>query len=359
MTQQLPLDATASCFEIVTSGWPEIVAAQHGAGLTLPDGAGSRVEVVPEELRDKLSIQSCCEPLLGTGQDGGGETVSLSDTGQAWRVHELVELLREHAASVRQLGLTLERLLAELAALPEGESEALGKLLTEKLPLATPADVLATRSALAPDGLAAMSDPAGTVSARGSATMSMFPFHATFTKVALRETRNLTTLADRDGLPADTYELVELYCVEAGCDCRRVMLNVLAGKSLKHVATINYGFDPDDDMRGPFLDPLNVQSDLSPALLMLVQEDLDENPAYVRRLERHYRMVKDALADPGHQIHRRMSRGPTSEEELAQAVETFERVVEKTGRNEPCPCGSGKKFKRCCLRTPAPQGGER
>ena len=20
----------------------------------------------------------------------------------------------------------------------------------------------------------------------------------------------------------------------------------------------------------------------------------------------------------------------------------------KTGRNEPCPCGSGKKFKRCC-----------
>ena len=22
--------------------------------------------------------------------------------------------------------------------------------------------------------------------------------------------------------------------------------------------------------------------------------------------------------------------------------------VEKTGRNEPCPCGSGKKFKQCC-----------
>lgn len=22
-----------------------------------------------------------------------------------------------------------------------------------------------------------------------------------------------------------------------------------------------------------------------------------------------------------------------------------------TGRNEPCPCGSGKKYKRCCLGT--------
>jgi hypothetical protein len=21
----------------------------------------------------------------------------------------------------------------------------------------------------------------------------------------------------------------------------------------------------------------------------------------------------------------------------------------KIGRNEPCPCGSGKKYKRCCL----------
>ena len=26
------------------------------------------------------------------------------------------------------------------------------------------------------------------------------------------------------------------------------------------------------------------------------------------------------------------------------------RRVHKTGRNEPCPCGSGKKFKKCCGR---------
>jgi len=24
------------------------------------------------------------------------------------------------------------------------------------------------------------------------------------------------------------------------------------------------------------------------------------------------------------------------------------RAVVKVGRNEPCPCGSGRKFKRCC-----------
>ena len=29
-------------------------------------------------------------------------------------------------------------------------------------------------------------------------------------------------------------------------------------------------------------------------------------------------------------------------------VETFRRETPKIGRNDPCPCGSGKKFKRCC-----------
>jgi uncharacterized protein len=25
------------------------------------------------------------------------------------------------------------------------------------------------------------------------------------------------------------------------------------------------------------------------------------------------------------------------------------RPTEKVGRNDPCPCGSGKKYKKCCL----------
>ncbi|MBX9787539.1 MAG: SEC-C domain-containing protein [Pirellulales bacterium] len=36
--------------------------------------------------------------------------------------------------------------------------------------------------------------------------------------------------------------------------------------------------------------------------------------------------------------------------ELASHHQSASRV--KVGRNEPCPCGSGKKFKRCCLRRP-------
>ena len=32
-----------------------------------------------------------------------------------------------------------------------------------------------------------------------------------------------------------------------------------------------------------------------------------------------------------------------------EPVETYVRPTPKVGRNDPCPCGSGKKYKKCCL----------
>lgn len=37
------------------------------------------------------------------------------------------------------------------------------------------------------------------------------------------------------------------------------------------------------------------------------------------------------------------------EEKWGQALSQLRRTA-KIGRNEPCPCGSGKKHKKCCLR---------
>ncbi|PJC67711.1 MAG: YecA family protein, partial [Zetaproteobacteria bacterium CG_4_8_14_3_um_filter_59_5] len=39
---------------------------------------------------------------------------------------------------------------------------------------------------------------------------------------------------------------------------------------------------------------------------------------------------------------------------LAQRAKarTVRRELAKVGRNDPCPCGSGKKFKKCCGVTP-------
>ena len=34
----------------------------------------------------------------------------------------------------------------------------------------------------------------------------------------------------------------------------------------------------------------------------------------------------------------------------AKKPEQIEEETPKVGRNDPCPCGSGKKYKKCCLR---------
>jgi len=39
--------------------------------------------------------------------------------------------------------------------------------------------------------------------------------------------------------------------------------------------------------------------------------------------------------------------GPSREAPEVTAPATFVRDGDKVGRNEPCPCGSGKKYKQC------------
>ena len=36
--------------------------------------------------------------------------------------------------------------------------------------------------------------------------------------------------------------------------------------------------------------------------------------------------------------------------EAAVAVEPIRNFGNRVGRNDPCPCGSGKKFKNCCMK---------
>jgi preprotein translocase subunit SecA len=38
---------------------------------------------------------------------------------------------------------------------------------------------------------------------------------------------------------------------------------------------------------------------------------------------------------------------PEPEQEIQLPKVTVRRDVPKVGRNDPCPCGSGKKFKQC------------
>ncbi|AHE98683.1 UPF0149 family protein [Thioalkalivibrio paradoxus] len=44
---------------------------------------------------------------------------------------------------------------------------------------------------------------------------------------------------------------------------------------------------------------------------------------------------------------------PLQQQRAVQRTQSVRRAVPKVGRNDPCPCGSGKKFKKCCGAAPA------
>ncbi len=50
-------------------------------------------------------------------------------------------------------------------------------------------------------------------------------------------------------------------------------------------------------------------------------------------------------------IYRHFKTQRSGEKHLFDSATTFRRTLPKIGRNDPCPCGSGKKFKQCCGRT--------
>jgi preprotein translocase subunit SecA len=66
--------------------------------------------------------------------------------------------------------------------------------------------------------------------------------------------------------------------------------------------------------------------------------------AHVQNVQYHHSGYDEALAEPA-SANRSSSAG--AEHDTAAAASTVRNLGPKVGRNEPCPCGSGKKFKHC------------
>lgn len=71
-------------------------------------------------------------------------------------------------------------------------------------------------------------------------------------------------------------------------------------------------------------------------------------------LEKLFRV--QVAAEPTREASRRpaqrltLGRGGMGGQQSAQEPKTVRRAGQKIGRNDPCPCGSGKKYKKCCGR---------
>jgi hypothetical protein len=135
--------------------------------------------------------------------------------------------------------------------------------------------------------------------------MPMVPFYTRFRELAFAEMRNIVAIEPGPGLPAGEYGFLELFCDEPGCDCRRAHIQVVSGPPKLHTyANINFAWETRefyakwsrarDPECGPgaFLDPLNYQSEAAPELLDLFDEFCASDPAWVRRLAKHYELFK-------------------------------------------------------------------
>ena len=135
-----------------------------------------------------------------------------------------------------------------------------------------------------------------------------------FDKLARKETRSATVFANNSyGLPADEYGLIEAYCDDENCDCRRVFFNIASRKREEIIAVVTYGWESESfyrkwfgssdtasarmavkEMTGLGLNSASHQSEIAPAALELVR-DILQDKNYVARIKRHYKIFKETV----------------------------------------------------------------
>ncbi len=140
---------------------------------------------------------------------------------------------------------------------------------------------------------------------------------------------------------------------------RQIMLNAIDGLYQEHLYAMDmlrqgvmlrsYG------QRDPLVEYKQEAYGIFVELMDTIQEQVCTN--VFRSATTMAALTESLAAMPQQEIHDQFGQfdgfpGLTPEEDGAElpAVTTFRRQTPKVGRNEPCPCGSGKKYKQCCGR---------
>lgn len=137
-------------------------------------------------------------------------------------------------------------------------------------------------------------------------------FHDYFPDLAKKETRTITVVDPASvGLPVGQYALLEMFCDEPGCDCRRVFFSVMSSPRNQLEAVVTYGWEPRafyarwmkydndplalDQLKGPALNLGSPESELAPAILKMITNIPLRDSAYVERIKRHYLIFRDEV----------------------------------------------------------------
>lgn len=183
--------------------------------------------------------------------------------------------------------------------------------------------------------------------------MILIPFSEIFPEIAEKETRCFHLLQnddDSEAPPKGSYSLVELYCPDRDCDCRKVNIVFISNENGNEYGTIQYGWEDqtfynnhfgfdDHGLPGPDYIPMQFLGKYTHYFLKMFQELCCTDKSYLAQLEKHYQMIKSEAE----------SRDLFKQVRKQVAQRKNYRKPDRVERNAPCPCGSGKKYKKCCL----------
>lgn len=156
-----------------------------------------------------------------------------------------------------------------------------------------------------------------------------------------KESYHMFDSSDGDGLPSHSrYVIVERYCENPSCDCNDLVATISQidqdNKLVeRELAIIRYCWASKKRCY-PELDDESPKTKIAHSLLKIYQTFI-HNADYLLRVKKHYALVKKLSAE-------KMLHEESIGKNQPQAIKT-----QKVGRNDACPCGSNKKYKKCCI----------
>ncbi|MHC1726691.1 MAG: SEC-C metal-binding domain-containing protein [Syntrophobacteraceae bacterium] len=130
----------------------------------------------------------------------------------------------------------------------------------------------------------------------------------------------------------DSYLVDDMYCINPGCSCKEAGLHFsrITTGAMENLGAISVSLPS-----GRFSGSMGEEG--NETYLKRLWEQLRKRPGILGLLRERHRRIKPI----GQEIVR-LSKGYKNPMSVP--------AREKPGRNEPCPCGSGKKSKKCCSK---------
>ncbi len=129
------------------------------------------------------------------------------------------------------------------------------------------------------------------------------------------------------------YYIFDQYCLKSNCDCREVAVQFFGIKNFKNVFKTN---------KNPVIsyrykrNTWGIEGEIS-----RLPHDYD---VLVNSLKKEYPDISNTFKER----HRKLKLLYAKYLQQNKFQTINQNSKQKVGRNEPCPCGSGKKYKKCC-----------